>query len=170
MTNYMHCTENSKLIFPEMKMRCLVPSFYIHVYGSDLYIPTTGLIWNLYFLYCVRELLAQPREQREGQGTAVKQLVVAVSCPALRSWGWAASSHKMTNIQIYNLENLVHKWKQLILVVNFLFGLRVNEILNKTFLLDSHRPFICSVLVYTGGLSIKTFLGILIRWDDFFRQ
>ncbi len=35
-------------------------------------------------------------------------------------------------------------WKQLILVVNFLFGLRVNEIPNKTFILDSHRPFICS--------------------------
>jgi hypothetical protein len=38
-----------------------------------------------------------------------------------------------------------HKWKQLTLVVNFLFGLRVNEILNKTFILDSHQPFICSV-------------------------
>jgi hypothetical protein len=40
-----------------------------------------------------------------------------------------------------------HKWKQLILVVNFLFALRVNEIPNKTFLLDSHRPFLCSVVV-----------------------
>jgi hypothetical protein len=38
-----------------------------------------------------------------------------------------------------------HKWRQLILVVNFLFGWRVNEIPNKTFILDSHRPSICSL-------------------------
>jgi hypothetical protein len=37
-----------------------------------------------------------------------------------------------------------HKWKQLILGVNFLVGFRVNEIPNETFLLDSHQPFICS--------------------------
>jgi hypothetical protein len=35
-----HCTETSKHIFPEMKLRGLVPNFYIHVY--DLYIPTIG--------------------------------------------------------------------------------------------------------------------------------
>jgi hypothetical protein len=27
----MHCTENSKKMFPEMKLRGLVPNFYIHV-------------------------------------------------------------------------------------------------------------------------------------------
>jgi hypothetical protein len=31
-----------------------------------------------------------------------------------------------------------HKWKQLILEVNFLCGFRVNEIPNETFILDSH--------------------------------
>jgi hypothetical protein len=31
-----HCTENLKLIFPEMKLRGLVTNFYIHVSGSDL--------------------------------------------------------------------------------------------------------------------------------------
>jgi hypothetical protein len=31
-----------------------------------------------------------------------------------------------------------HKWKQLILVVNFLLGLRVNEVPNKSFILDSY--------------------------------
>jgi hypothetical protein len=36
-----------------------------------------------------------------------------------------------------------HKWKQLVLIVNFLFGLRVNEITNKTFMLDPHWPSIC---------------------------
>jgi hypothetical protein len=38
----------------------------------------------------------------------------------------------------------IHKWKQLILVFSFFFGLRVNEILNKTFILYSHQPSICS--------------------------
>ncbi len=35
-----HCTENSKQIFPEMKLRSLVPNSYIHVSVSKLYIPT----------------------------------------------------------------------------------------------------------------------------------
>ncbi len=32
----MHCTENLKLIFPDMKLRGLVPNFCIHVSVSDL--------------------------------------------------------------------------------------------------------------------------------------
>jgi hypothetical protein len=44
-----HCTENSKHIFPEMKLSGLVPNFYIHVSGSNLYIPNISLILNLYF-------------------------------------------------------------------------------------------------------------------------
>ncbi len=32
-----------------MKLRDLVPSFYIHISGSNLYIPTIGLNLNLYF-------------------------------------------------------------------------------------------------------------------------
>jgi hypothetical protein len=36
------------------------------------------------FLYCARELLAQPQERREGQGTAAKQCLAAVPCPPLR--------------------------------------------------------------------------------------
>jgi hypothetical protein len=39
----MHCTKNSKQIFPEMKLRGLFPSFYIHVSVSDLYIPAISL-------------------------------------------------------------------------------------------------------------------------------
>ncbi len=35
----MHCTENLKQIFPEMKLRGLVLDFYFHVSVSDLYIP-----------------------------------------------------------------------------------------------------------------------------------
>ncbi len=38
-----HYTENAKQIFPEMKLRGLVPSSYIHFAVSNLYIPTIGL-------------------------------------------------------------------------------------------------------------------------------
>jgi hypothetical protein len=48
-----------------------------------------------------------------------------------------------------------HKWKQLILVVNFLFGLRVNEITNKKLILESHRPFICSVFLMVQYLNVR---------------
>jgi hypothetical protein len=41
-----------------------------------------------------------------------------------------------------------HKWKQLIFGVIFLFGFIVNE----TFILDSHQPFICSVAPYSDGV------------------
>jgi hypothetical protein len=36
-------TENSKQIFPEMKLRGLSPNSYIHVSVSDLYIPRIDL-------------------------------------------------------------------------------------------------------------------------------
>jgi hypothetical protein len=36
----MHCTKDSKQIFPEMKLRGLVPNFQVHVSVSDLYIPS----------------------------------------------------------------------------------------------------------------------------------
>ncbi len=38
-----HCTENSKYLFPEMKVRGLVPYFYIHVSVINLCIPAIGL-------------------------------------------------------------------------------------------------------------------------------
>ncbi len=34
----LHCTKNVKYIFPGMKLRGLVPNFYIHLSMSDLYI------------------------------------------------------------------------------------------------------------------------------------
>ncbi len=37
--NEIHCTENLIWVFPEMKLRGLVPYSYIHVSLSDLYIP-----------------------------------------------------------------------------------------------------------------------------------
>jgi hypothetical protein len=38
-----HCTENPIYVFPEMKLRGLVPNSYIHVSVSELYIPRIGL-------------------------------------------------------------------------------------------------------------------------------
>jgi hypothetical protein len=36
----MHCTQNPIYVFPEMKLRGLVPNSYIHVSLSYLYIPS----------------------------------------------------------------------------------------------------------------------------------
>jgi hypothetical protein len=50
------------------------------MYLGVIYITTIGLIWNLYFhVLPERELLAQPQERREGQGTATKHAVVGSS-------------------------------------------------------------------------------------------
>jgi hypothetical protein len=38
----MNCTENSKQIFPEMKLRGLIPDISINVSAIILYIPTIG--------------------------------------------------------------------------------------------------------------------------------
>jgi hypothetical protein len=35
-------TKNAKQIIPEKELRRLSPNFHIHVYVSDLYIPTIG--------------------------------------------------------------------------------------------------------------------------------
>jgi hypothetical protein len=48
-----HCTENSKKIFPEMKLDGLVPNFCIHVSVSDLYISPIGLPTVHILLFCV---------------------------------------------------------------------------------------------------------------------
>jgi hypothetical protein len=73
----------SKYIFPEMKLCSLLPSFYIHVqYHGAIYIfPRSALFGILIFLYCVRELSSA---WREGQVTATKQWLAAVSCPPRR--------------------------------------------------------------------------------------
>ncbi len=38
-----NCAENSKQIFPDMKLRRLVPNSYMHDSVGDLYIPTISL-------------------------------------------------------------------------------------------------------------------------------
>ncbi len=115
--------------------------------GAINIFPRYVLFGISFFLYCMRERSAQPQERREGQGTATKQGLGAIPCPLLYSCGWAESSHKWPTYKYPILKIMDHKRKQLILVVNFFFGLRVNEIPNKIFILDSHRPSICSVVL-----------------------
>ncbi len=46
LNRHLHCTKTPIDVFPEMKLRGLVPNSYIHVTMSDLYIPRIGLhIW-----------------------------------------------------------------------------------------------------------------------------
>ena len=132
-----HCTKNLKYIFLEMKLCGLVPNFHIHESVINYSHDRSYLESLLYFLYCVRELSAQPQKRREGQETAAKQWLTAVPCPILRSCGWAESLLIWPIYKFPICKIMGYKWKQLILVVNFLFGLRVNEIPNKTFILDS---------------------------------
>jgi hypothetical protein len=95
----LHCAENSKHIFPETKLRGLVPNFYIHVPGSDFYIPMIGLIWNLYFPVVRERTLGSTEERRVGQVTATKQRLVA---PAVEP---RVHINDQLTVQISNLEN-----------------------------------------------------------------
>jgi hypothetical protein len=52
-------------IFPEMKLRDLLPNFYIHVTGSDLFIPKICLIWTLYFPLLHERTLGSTHRSRE---------------------------------------------------------------------------------------------------------
>ncbi len=78
---------------------------------------------------CWSELSAQPQERKGGQGTAANHCLAAVPCPPLGSCGWAKSS---------------------------LTQYSTMEIPNKTFILDYHRPFICSVELKVRALAILT--------------
>jgi hypothetical protein len=68
-----------------MKLQGVIPNFYIHVSGSNLYIPKIGLIGISIFLYCMKEHWPQQLEGMEGQGTDAKQILAAVPCPSLCS-------------------------------------------------------------------------------------
>jgi hypothetical protein len=39
MWSVLHCKEDTIYVFPEIKLRGLSPSFYIHISVSDLHIP-----------------------------------------------------------------------------------------------------------------------------------
>jgi hypothetical protein len=112
--------------------------------GAIYIFPRSVVIWSLYFpLLHDRTLGSTHRSREKGRELPPSRgwPLSAIPCSPLRLLQLSRELTKMTNIQISNLEIKDHKWKQFILVVNFLFGLRVTEIPNKTFILDSHRPF-----------------------------
>jgi hypothetical protein len=79
-----HCTENLKHIFPEMKLHGLISNFYIHASGSDLYIPTMGLIWNLYFPVLSDRTLGSTTGEERRVGTSRQAEVGGSSLPSPR--------------------------------------------------------------------------------------
>jgi hypothetical protein len=82
-----------------MKLHGLVQNFYIHVSGSDLYIPIICPIWNHYFsLLRERTLFAQLQEQREGkellQSSGWRQFPALPSAPAVEPRVHINDQHK----------------------------------------------------------------------------
>jgi hypothetical protein len=73
--------------------------------------------------------------------TGWRQFPALPSAPAVEPRVHIIDQH--TNFQFGKF--LIINGKKLIHVINVLFGLRVNEIPNKTFIWDSHQPIICSV-------------------------
>ncbi len=118
------------------------------MYLGTIYIfPTVGLILNIYNPSLHERTLGSTAGAERRAGNC-RQAEVSSKFPALPSA--PAVEPKRVHINgpthkfpIWKITD--HKWKQLIPVVNFLFGLRVNEITNMTFILDYYRPFICSV-------------------------
>ncbi len=118
------------------------------MYWEQFIIPTIGHIWGLYFpVFCERTLGSTAGALR-GAGNCHQVEVGGSSLPSPPLLRLSREFHKWPNDQhmykfsIWKITD--HKWKQLILVVIFLFAFRVNEIQNKTFILNSHRPFICN--------------------------
>ncbi len=115
---HLHCNKNLKQIFSEMKLLSLGPNFYIHVSRNDLYIPTICLLWNL--------------------------------IPSLNKKNWLL----LFTFMIRNFPN----WKYVCWPFMWTLGstppgaesslsqYNKIEIPNKTFILDSHRPFMCRVI------------------------
>jgi hypothetical protein len=97
-TFQMHCTENSKQIFPEMKLCSLVPNFYIHGSVSDL--------WE----HINRSQIHECRNWE--RGCSVSFLGIAVSnfrcsvgaLPVTASWGMGGGA---------NFNDCVKKWSSL---------------------------------------------------------
>jgi hypothetical protein len=80
-----HCTKNSKQIFPEMKLRGQVHNFYIHLSVNDFYIPMSVrlfavLVWRSLIRsleYINRSQIQECRNWK--QGSAVSFLGIFVS-------------------------------------------------------------------------------------------
>ncbi len=109
-------------------------SKFLHscIWKRFIFIPVRSYLESLFS--CIAwELSAQLQEQREGQETAAKQRLVAVPCPVLLRWR-VHLNDRHTNFQFGKF--LIINGNKYSFVVNFLFGLRVNEIPKKTFILQ----------------------------------
>jgi hypothetical protein len=106
-----------------------------------------GLIWNLYFLVLLEITLGSAAGVEKRAGNCHQALVGGSSLPSPHAPAVEPTRVHINDQQISISEITDHKWIQSILATIFLFGTRVNEILNKTFILDSHRPFIFSVYI-----------------------
>ncbi len=156
----MHCNENLKHIFSEMKTE------YIHVSGSDLY----SIFHDWSYLESLVSFIAWENSRlNRRRGKKGRELLPALpSAPAVEP----ESSHKKLPADKFPVWKITdHQWKQLILVVSFLFVLRVNEIPKKTFIFDYHRPFTCSVQlkkpdVFFSHEYFFRSLSWIIAWDS----
>ncbi len=112
--------------FSSMCTAALYRNFETYISIIEIARPRSQCVWER-FIYSHEWSYLESEVRREGQGTASKQWLAAVPCPPLCSCGWAESSHKWPTYKFPIWEIMDHKWKQLNLVVNSLFGLRVNE-------------------------------------------
>ncbi len=126
-----------------MKLRGLVPNFYIRVSESDLYISHNwSYLESLFSCIAWENSRLNCRSGEKGRelppSSGWWQFPTLPSAPTVEPR--VHINHQHTNFYLEKLWIINGK------VVNFLFGLGVNEIPNKTFILDSQRPNICSVL------------------------
>jgi hypothetical protein len=156
-----HCTYKSKHICLEINWAASFPISTFMCLAKIYIFPWSVLFGITVLLFCMKELSAQLQDQTKGQGPAAKHWLMAVPCPPLRSCSWAGSSHKWPTYKFPIWKITDHKWKQLILVVSFLFGLTVNEIPNKKFISDSPRTFICSEVLWNAQVLLCFFLLLL---------
>jgi len=77
-----HCTRNSEHRFL-LKLLGLVPNFYIHLSGIDLYIPTISLILNLYIPVLRERTLGSTTEAERRTGNCCQAVVGGSSLPLL---------------------------------------------------------------------------------------
>ncbi len=95
-----------KQIFPEMKLRILVPNFCILVYSQD-----GSYLESLFFRIAWENSWLNSRSKKKGRELAPSWMA-AVPCPPLRSCGWAESTHNWPTNKFPIWKIWDHKWKK----------------------------------------------------------
>ncbi len=110
-------------------------SQFLHSCIWERFIYSHGRSYLESLISCQHERTLGSTAGAERRAGNCRQAVVGgIPCPPIQSFGWAEISHKWPTYKFPTWKITDHKWKQLILEVNFLFDLRVNEILKKTFI------------------------------------